>query len=92
MGEGLEETDIILAARDAGVRIGAVYDEKIQSYDLTIEGDVLLGGPDTDLTRVGWLLGEVTQVADRLEERLLGGDQPMPTFRDDLALEVSHER
>ena len=92
LGQDLEEADVAVAAHDTGVRIGAVYNETIQSYDLTIEGDVLLGDPGTDLERVRWLLGQVTQVADRLEERLLGGDQPMATFRADLTLEVSHER
>jgi len=38
--------------RPIQVRIGAVYDARFQRYDLTAEGDVLLGRPSTDAARV----------------------------------------
>jgi hypothetical protein len=88
----LTEDDIRQAADGAGVRIGAVYDERIQSYNLTVEGDILLGSPEADVYRVRWLLGRVTEVADRLEQSLLGTDEPMATFRNDLEFEITYER
>src|SRR5262249_32028816 len=62
----------IAAVRDSGVRIGAVFDDKIESYNLAVEGDVLWGVGDMYDARLSWLLDRVTIVADRLEEALLG--------------------
>jgi hypothetical protein len=57
-----------------------------------MEGDVLLGDENSDAVRCRWLLHRVTVVADRLEHILLGIDQPMATFQNDLQLEATYER
>ncbi len=88
----LEGEEIAGAVRGTGVRIGAEYDERMSSYNLTIEGDVVLGDRRHDAERVKWLLQQVTAVADHLEEAVLEKDQPMAAFRDDLAGEASYAR
>jgi len=62
------------------------------SYDLTIEGDVVLGDPDDDVTRVTWLLANVAGAADRMELELRGTDQHMHVFRQDLQTEAEYAR
>ncbi len=64
----------------------------MSSYNLTIEGDVLLGDPRYDAERVRWLLKQVTDVADHLEEAVLSKDQPMSEFRVDLEGEANYAR
>jgi hypothetical protein len=88
----LTEEAIRAAAHKSGVRVGAVFNQSLASYNLTIEGDVLLGPPGADIGRVRWLLERVASVADRIEETLLGLDEPMTTFRNDLETEAVYER
>jgi len=92
LGTGLNQEDVDRAVRGSGVRIGSVYNQTLESYDLTIEGDVLLGDPAADTGRIAWLLHRVTSVADQLELSLLEVDEPMGTFRADLGLEATYER
>jgi hypothetical protein len=75
------------AAESEAMRICALPNEHTGSYDLTIEDDVLLGDERHDADRVERLLRRVTTQADRLEEILLGVDQPMARFREDLRRE-----
>lgn len=75
---------IARAAAGLRVRICALLNARTRSYDLTIEDDVLLGDERDDVDRVAGLLRRVTTQADRLEEILLGIDQPMTVFREDL--------
>ncbi len=87
------ETDrIVAASRDLSARVGAVYDARFKKYDLTAEGDVLLGDPSSDAPRVRWLIETVVAAADRLEEVLLQMDQDPATFHDDLEMEAQFER
>ena len=79
-------------ARPLRVRVGAVYDARFKQYDLTAEGDVLLGAPTSDAERVRWLLETVASAADRLEEVLLEIDNDPALFHDDLAKEADFER
>jgi hypothetical protein len=79
-------------ARSLQVRVGAVYDQRFKHYDLTAEGDVLLGEPSSDSARVRWLLEIVVSGADRLEEILLGIDNDPALFHDDLVKEAEFER
>ncbi|CAN5895454.1 hypothetical protein BH11VER1_BH11VER1_02050 [soil metagenome] len=66
-------------------RIGALSDVKTeQSYDLTVEDDVLLASPAFDLERLRLLIDRVTKAADEVEMRLLQHDKPLSTFRSDL--------
>jgi hypothetical protein len=79
-------------ARPLRVRVGAVYDARFKQYDLTAEGDVLLGAPTSDAERVRWLVETVASAADRLEEVLLEIDNDPALFHDDLAKEADFER
>ncbi|MGH7463330.1 MAG: hypothetical protein ACREMA_20165, partial [Longimicrobiales bacterium] len=79
-------------ARPLPVRVGAVYDPRFEQYDLTVEGDVLLGKADADLPRVGWLLETVVSAADKMEQALLELDLDPSLFQEDLARETEVER
>lgn len=66
------------------VRVGVT--ETAKTYDLTAEDDVLIGSDArVDVARVGLLIGRVTKGADRLEKVLLELDEPLDSFRPDLA-------
>jgi hypothetical protein len=80
------------AARDELVRIGAVYDARFDSYDVTVEADTTLAGHDHDRARVARLIHRVVEAADRIENVLLQVDEPFATFRTDLELEPVYER
>jgi hypothetical protein len=71
------------------LRIGAIPTEEDQSYDLTIEEDVLVQGTETvDTPRVAWLTGRVTAAADNLEQLFLPGrDRTFAEFKADLEKE-----
>jgi hypothetical protein len=86
------ERDIADLSRSLRPRVAAVYDPRFDTYNLTVEDDVLLAEERFDTERVTSLLRRVVQAADKLEERLLGVDQPMDVFRDDLELEPAYER
>jgi hypothetical protein len=88
----LEEQQVFEATRPGAIRVGVVFDATFESYNLTIEGDVLLGCEEHDLSRVSWLLEQVNTAADRLEEIILRRDEPMTTFRSDLDREAAYER
>ncbi len=92
---GHEQEIIQSIVSEASIRVGAILDDNYKlTYDLTIEGDVILGtDPIHDSTRVGLLVRRVTTAADRMERALLPGrDEPLPTFRKDLEEEVGRER
>lgn len=61
-------------------------------YDLTVEGDVLLGSPSADAARVRWLIESVVTAADRLEAVLLEIDHDPTAFKDGLEREAEFER
>jgi hypothetical protein len=84
--------EIAASARPYRVRIGAVYDKRFEKYDLTAEGDVLLGAETADRARVRWLIETVVHAADRLEEALLEIDAAAERFHEDLAKEATFER
>jgi len=69
-------------ARESRARVGAVEGEG--SYDLTVEDDVLLGGVDHDRARVAGMIVRVVRAADLIEHELLGEDQRLEKFADDL--------
>ena len=76
------------------VCIGAILSQETRTYDLTVEGSVLLTGIEgTDIQRVGLLIHRIAHQADALErEHLPGTDEQLETFRDDLAKEAIHGR
>jgi helicase-like protein/type III restriction/modification enzyme restriction subunit len=72
-------------------RVAALPTGEDLSYDLTLEDEVLLGSPASDLARVSLLLARVLADADQLELEHFDGrlDQPLTTFEADLAKEQS---
>jgi hypothetical protein len=73
-------------------KIGAIPGADDRSYNLTVEGDVLMTGDETvNAVRVAQLLRRVTAEADRLEHlHLLGRDEPLATFKMDLTEEIKY--
>ena len=69
------------------MRLGALLTGTENSYDLTVEDDVLLSAPEHDASRIGLLLTRVVAQADELERTLLDKDEPLGTFADDLKKE-----
>jgi hypothetical protein len=68
------------------IRIGAIVTREERTYDLTVEGDVLLANSEeTDAARVSLLVNRVVQHADLLEQEYLPGrDEVLATFREEL--------
>ena len=89
-----DRQDLLMASKIPGIRIGAILTSEEHTYDLTVQGDVLLAmGTDTDAIRVGMLIDRVTRAADSLEQEYLPGqDEGLDTFRDDLVKEGGHGR
>jgi hypothetical protein len=79
-------------ARLLRARLGAVYDPRFRQYQLTVEGDILLGHRASDLARARWLVATVAAAADRMEEILLEVDLDPASFHEDLAKEADFER
>jgi hypothetical protein len=79
-------------SRSIRAKVCAVYDARFDEYDLTVEGDVLLGDPAADVGRVRWLIESVATAADRLEAVLLEIDHDPAAFKDGLEKEVDFER
>lgn len=78
-----------LAYKDP-IRIGAIFDEDARTYDVTVEGEVLLGDESHDSGRVAALIARIARQADRIEhEQLEGADQPIGIFEKDL---INEER
>jgi len=92
IAEPREEALLRTAVEGIGVRLSVFEDDRFKSYNVAIEGDVMLGAASSDTARVQWLLDRVTQVADRLEEEVLRIDQGMEVFRDALKNEPAYER
>lgn len=87
-GEGQDAIAAGVAA--LSVRLGVIEKEE-NSYDLTVEEDVLLAAEEHDATRIAALIGRVAAQADRLEQlHLPGHDEPLSTFRLDLEKESTH--
>lgn len=77
-----------------GAKIGAFQTDEQRSYDLTVEGEVLLAATAaSDAARVGRLLRRVTEQADEIEREHLGGavDGKLAEFREDLLKEAGDE-
>jgi hypothetical protein len=63
-----------------------------RTYDLSIEDDVPLGAPETDLRRVSAMVARVTWHADEVEWALLQTDKALEEFRSTLATDARHAR
>ena len=85
---------MVASAAVLPIRIGAIVANEESNYDLTVEGDILLGrSEDTDASRVGMLIHRVVHQADALEqEHLPGQDGLLATFRGELNEEAAYGR
>lgn len=88
--ESQEQIEARVARRP--VKIGVIPGADDRSYNLTVEGDVLLSADGAvNPIRVGQLLSRVTAEADELERiHLSGRDEPLTTFKADLSEEMKH--
>lgn len=77
--------------RHLGAKIGAIETDEQRSYDLTVEGEVLLDAAgESDALRVAALIRRVTRQADHLEHEHLDRDEELETFQVDLGKEAVH--
>jgi len=85
-----ENEPLLRSASAQATRLGAVRTDQVNSFDLAVEDDVLLGNSsDADVARVSALIRRVVERADRLEqEQLPGRDEPLAAFAQDLGLEA----
>jgi len=85
----------VLAAVSAiPMKVGAIVSKDDRSYDLTVEGAVLLSEDDeVNRIRISGLVSRVVKNADMLEQKLLPGrDESLDAFRDDLRREIDHDK
>jgi hypothetical protein len=74
------------------VRIAIEYDRRFSAYDVAVEGDVLLGPSEHDLSRAKSLISSVIHTADRIEDQLLHADAKLADVAPELDAEVTVER
>lgn len=91
---GKDDFDSIATIDDAWRELGfgkicAVDDTSLGTYDLTIEGDVLLDAETHQPVELANLVRRTVLCADHIEHRRLGEDAPLERFRHDLLLEPS---
>jgi hypothetical protein len=86
--------DVVETCTRHPVKVGAILTDEDQTYDLTVEEDVLLASdPATDAERIAGLVLRTTREADRLEQaHRPGKDEPLAAFKAQLQAEGSHER
>jgi hypothetical protein len=94
VGPSTDPDSIVAHAAKAGVKIGAILTQDERTYDLTVEGDVLLAARiDSDATRISMLISRIARQADALERELLSGhDEVLETFRAELLEENTDGR
>lgn len=93
VGPGTAQNQIRDVAAQYGIRVGAIRTADERSYDVTVEGDVLLGKEVDDAARIAFLVEKVAHDADLLEQELLPGkDEPMIAFRHELQGDTPHGR
>ncbi len=87
------EASIIDVGTRLGCKIGAILTSDDRTYDLTVEGEVMLAdSASSDLVRCTSLISKVVQQADLIEQEFLPQvDEVLETFRDDLLKESSNE-
>lgn len=77
-----------------GAKVGAIQTNEVRSYDLTVEGEVLLAEiSDSDAIRIAGLIRRVTTHADDIERKHLGAhvDRTLTEFREDLLKESRND-
>jgi hypothetical protein len=60
-----------------------------REYDVSVEGDVILGDESVDAARLGALVDRITKSADAAEHALTGGDLTLDEVRRTMAGDVS---
>jgi hypothetical protein len=91
VGPDQARDEILTSVAKYPVRIGAVATtQEDDTYDLTVEGDVLLADTaNADAERIALLVKKVTGEADALEQRHLPGkDEALATFYKQLTEET----
>jgi hypothetical protein len=79
------------SVRRSRVRLGAVIDREPESYNLTVQEDVILGDRADDVARVESMLQRVAEQADYLELiHLPGADRALDIFAEELQREGLH--
>lgn len=93
IGPDDDPESIVAQTASRSIKIGAIVTKEDRTYDLTVEGDVLLAASsDTDFLRVGMLIKHIVNYADALEQEYLPGhDEPLDTFRDELIQEGNND-
>ena len=79
-------------ALESFARLAVEKDERYESYNVTVEGDILLGDPGLDIERLRQLLTAVTMSADRVERQLLQRDGLLSEMVAGIDKEVSVAR
>lgn len=74
------------------VRISLEVNERYESYDVAVEGDVLLGDPHFDRARAESLIRSLAEAADRIEQELLNHDYSLVEVDKGIGAEVSVAR
>jgi hypothetical protein len=88
---GINARAVMDINRRLRAKIGAIETDEQRSYDLTVEGEVLLDADGvSDAARVAGLIRRVTRQADLLEQEHLDRDEALETFEADLGKEAIH--
>jgi hypothetical protein len=94
VGPSTDQDSIIANSASSGSKMGAILTDEERTYDLTVEGDVLLTEqPEADAIRVSMLVRRIVQQADTIEHELLSGhDEVLVKFREELLKESTNGR
>jgi hypothetical protein len=80
-------------SRRRGRAAAGTVDASQTTYDLTAEGDILLGAPEADISRIHTLIRDVAVEADALEDEVAAGADAHPAaWLGQLRDEARHER
>lgn len=74
------------------VRLALERNERYEAYDVAVEGDILLGAARHDVDRARDLIKAVIGTADRIEDQVLGRDEPLTALAAGLNSEVDVAR
>jgi hypothetical protein len=80
--------ELAVTARGHKIRLTTCFHEKFEQYDVAAEGDVVLVEAAHDAALVSDLIRRVTAAADQLERELLGTDEPLASFEDNMKEEL----
>jgi hypothetical protein len=78
--------------KHAFVRIALEANERYESYDVAVEGDVLLGDERLDRERARLLIQSIVEAADKIERELLSHDYSLLEVEQGIIAEVSVAR